>query len=113
MGVPAGAKFDPLSDPPIQAEGSAGVNWTGSRLRPLHRSATWRSDCNSSRLIPREEVGSGASARVILVIDVTKRLTAVVADDEACAVVFDVPRRREAAICHRLSQPIFPLKPDA
>jgi len=39
--------------------------------------------------------------------DVAKRLTAVVADDEACAVVFDVPGRREAAICHRLSQSNF------
>jgi hypothetical protein len=58
--------------------------------------------------IPREEDGSGTSARVILVVDVAKRLTAVVADDEACAVVFDVPRGREAAICHRLIPTDFP-----
>jgi len=44
-----------------------------------------------------EQLGSGPAPRLILVIYVGARLPVLVLYDEACAVVFDRPGRREAA----------------
>ena len=46
--------------------------------------------------------GSGAPPGLLLIIDVAERLPVIVADDEARAVVFDRPWRRESALCHYL-----------
>jgi hypothetical protein len=50
-----------------------------------------------SRLITRQQIRSGASARFCLEIDIGQRLPVVIPDDEAASIVlFDVPWRREA-----------------
>lgn len=54
-------------------------------------------DSYTPRLIAREQPRGGTAAGLVLIIDIAERLTVGVADDEARAVVFDVPRRREAA----------------
>jgi hypothetical protein len=59
-----------------------------------------------ARFVSRQQTGGGTSTGLRLEINVSQRLTVVVADDEATAVMFfDVPRWREAARCgHRLSR---------
>jgi hypothetical protein len=53
------------------------------------------------RLIAREQISGRAPSGFALEINVSQRLTVVVADDEAASVVlFDIPGRREAAIGH-------------
>ena len=55
------------------------------------------------RLIAREQISGRAPSGFALEINVSQRLTVVVADDEAASVVlFDIPRRREAARGHCL-----------
>jgi hypothetical protein len=56
---------------------------------------------SSGSFVAREKIGSGASARLILIIDVTERSPVGIADDETRAVVVDRPRGREMAGGHR------------
>ena len=67
-------------------------------LRPLHQLRQFRHvDRYPAGFVAREKIGSGASARLILIIDVTERSPVGIADDETRAVIIDRPRRREMA----------------
>jgi hypothetical protein len=44
----------------------------------------------------------GAAVRVIVEIEIAQRLPIGVVDDEALLELINRPRRREAALCHRL-----------
>jgi hypothetical protein len=60
---------------------------------------------DTSRLIAGEQVGGSAPSSLLLIVGVGKRLPVVVADDKASTIVFDVPRRREAASLYRHGTP--------
>ena len=54
----------------------------------------------STRFVPREPFGCHSALRFVIPIHIRKRLTCRVTDDEAFDVVFNGPRRREAAFGH-------------
>jgi hypothetical protein len=68
---------------------------------PLHELRKL-SDVNSDApcLVAREQSRSSASAWFVLVIHVAERLAVGIAHDKARTIVFNVPRRCEAAIRH-------------
>ena len=82
------------------------VDFAGCRfdliLRPLHQLRQLRHvDRDPAGFVAREKIGSGASARLILIIDVTERSPVGIADNETRAVVVNRPRGREMTGGHR------------
>ena len=59
-------------------------------------------DSDAPRFVAGEYFRSGAAAGLLFITDAAERLPVIVADDEARAVVFDVPGRPESALCHYL-----------
>jgi len=54
-----------------------------------------------SRLVPAQQIGRRPPLWFIVEIEIAKRHSALIADDEACVVmVFDGPGWREAAVWH-------------
>jgi hypothetical protein len=66
----------------------------GSVLRPFHQFGQFGDVCRPPRLIAREQIRGRSATRLVLIIDVAQRLPV---DDEARAVVLDIPGWREAA----------------
>jgi hypothetical protein len=67
----------------------------GSVLRPFHQFGQFGDVCRDPpRLIAREQIRGRSATRLVLIIDVAQRLPV---DDEARAVVLDIPGWREAA----------------
>ena len=52
---------------------------------------------NPSRFVFRQQISCGSASRLKFIIDIRKRVALLVPHDEAGAVVFDGPGRREAA----------------
>ena len=70
-----------------------------SRLLPLQRRQRGEVRCDAARLVAGKQLGSSASPRLILEIDIRQRVTVVILDDEAGIVgLIDSPWRREAAV---------------
>jgi hypothetical protein len=55
---------------------------------------------DAPRFIPREQVCARPTTRLVLILQVCKRLPVVIADDEAGAVVLNLPPRRKATVRH-------------
>jgi hypothetical protein len=53
---------------------------------------------DAPRFIARQQIGGGSTTRLVLIVQVCERLSVVIADDEARAVVFDFPRSREGGV---------------
>ena len=62
--------------------------------RPLHQLRQLGVDRNAPSFIARQQSSGSASAGFILIIDVADRLPVSIAHDEACAVVFKVPKKK-------------------